>query len=409
MGGSCAKNTNTEKSVYKTPKEAQSDSEGYINKKLQQIYAELLLEKQEGGNLVMSPASILVAFATLAEGLSGTRKQECIDVFGFDCVDILPGNLLAYIQKLMKSGSGGGGGYLTMANSLWVPSGYPLTSSYQGISTSKYCSEIRSVNFSDQAKTVSEINQWVSMKTGNLIQNLLSSCNPNTALLIINTILFKGVWKKKFDKNLTKVRDFYLEKGLGSVKANFMHQEASFGYRATEDHTYVSIPYANSSIYFVACLPTEERKNDPGVHSRVSDKQLKTACILGKDIEAGFGPKVRLFLPKFSIDIEVDFVSILKTLGMTELFKPDDHDEDFSKISAVRGLFVSSVKHRARIEVDEEGTVATAATAVAVVFRSLPPPPKTVVFDRPFSFYLYDLENEFILFSGVVKNPASSS
>jgi serpin B len=71
-------------------------------------------------------------------------------------------------------------------------------------------------------------------------------------------------------------------------------------------------------------------------------------------------------------------------------------------------LWLSRVLHRATIHVDEQGTVATAATAAMGTFGG--PPPSTPVFraDHPFVFLIRDTHTGNILFVGrlVEPNPA---
>ena len=78
---------------------------------------------------------------------------------------------------------------------------------------------------------------------------------------------------------------------------------------------------------------------------------------------------------------------------------------DFSGM-AKEGLMISSVIHKAYIDVSEEGTEAAAATGAVISTLSYHPVP-TVVFnaDRPFIFVIRDNATGCILFMGKVVNP----
>lgn len=70
-------------------------------------------------------------------------------------------------------------------------------------------------------------------------------------------------------------------------------------------------------------------------------------------------------------------------------------------------LCVGVVIHKAVIEVDEKGTEAAAATAVAMVMccsNVLPPPDIIVTLNRPFAFWL-STEDDVTLFAGVCSEP----
>jgi len=62
------------------------------------------------------------------------------------------------------------------------------------------------------------------------------------------------------------------------------------------------------------------------------------------------------------------------------------------------------VIHKTRLEVDEEGTTAAAATGVRMGPASVPVV-KTLVFNRPFALLLCDTQTNAILFAGVVYQP----
>jgi serpin B len=81
---------------------------------------------------------------------------------------------------------------------------------------------------------------------------------------------------------------------------------------------------------------------------------------------------------------------------------------DFSVMGS-KQFFIGEVIHKTRLEVDEEGTVAAAATAVQMragsAMRRQPPPLKTLVFNRPFVILIGDSSTGALIFAGVVENP----
>ncbi len=78
---------------------------------------------------------------------------------------------------------------------------------------------------------------------------------------------------------------------------------------------------------------------------------------------------------------------------------------DFSGLS--EGLFISKVAHKAVIEINEEGTEASAATAVIMMRRCavLHQDPKEFNCNRPFIFFIHDNQYHEILFVGKYQNP----
>ena len=78
---------------------------------------------------------------------------------------------------------------------------------------------------------------------------------------------------------------------------------------------------------------------------------------------------------------------------------------DFSGITGAKDLFISDVIHQAYIDVNEQGTEAAAATAIAMEMTSMPGDTIEIKFDRPFIYLIYDQTTETIVFMGRVLAP----
>ena len=125
-------------------------------------------------------------------------------------------------------------------------------------------------------------------------------------------------------------------------------------------------------------------------------------------LEAIFGElsraQVQLAMPKFEFEAAFSLEEHLRALGMDLAFEPGL--ADFSGMDGLRDLFISDVLHKAFISVDEAGTEAAAATAVVIRETSAPGNVVDLVIDRPFLFYIHDLETGAILFAGRVVDPS---
>ena len=127
--------------------------------------------------------------------------------------------------------------------------------------------------------------------------------------------------------------------------------------------------------------------------------------------------EVKLFLPRFRMTWEpVGLRTELCALGMPLAFTR--FQADFSGINGHEpphedSLFISSLFHKAFVEVNEEGTEAAAATAVGMDMLSALPskPPPVPVFraDHPFLFAIRDRKSSAILFLGRVADPTRES
>jgi serine protease inhibitor len=114
---------------------------------------------------------------------------------------------------------------------------------------------------------------------------------------------------------------------------------------------------------------------------------------------------VILSLPRFHLNTQVELTDVLKGLGMPTAFSDA---ANFSRITTAVGLKIGFVKHVADFTVDEEGTVAAAATVVGIVKTSGPGRPVDAVrfnANRPFLFFLRDDQTGAVLFAGRVADP----
>ena len=111
---------------------------------------------------------------------------------------------------------------------------------------------------------------------------------------------------------------------------------------------------------------------------------------------------LRLTLPKFEAEWHGELQDILSALGLDLAFTPGA--ADFSRMGDdPDGYFLSRVIHAAKIEVNEKGTEAEAATMVDAVGAGAPveePQGIQLDFDRPFLYGIVDRENGVPLFLG---------
>jgi len=107
-----------------------------------------------------------------------------------------------------------------------------------------------------------------------------------------------------------------------------------------------------------------------------------------------------IFLPKFKLTNDLTLNGTLSALGMGIAFDPNQ--ADFSRMHTPPELFISEVKHKTYVDVNEEGTEAAAVTSVSMGVTSAPP---TLVVNRPFIFALRENLSGTILFMGVIRDP----
>ena len=112
--------------------------------------------------------------------------------------------------------------------------------------------------------------------------------------------------------------------------------------------------------------------------------------------------EVGLLLPRFKAEWGVtSLMPHLRALGVAAAFDPKARG--FSRMSNDPKLHIDDVLHKATIEVNEEGTVAAAATAVTVFLSH----PITIPmhFNRPFVMLVVHRPSAVPLFAGRFNHP----
>src|SRR5262249_34696462 len=153
---------------------------------------------------------------------------------------------------------------------------------------------------------------------------------------------------------------FHLENGE-TVQANFMNQTASFGYNESESVRILEMKYAGGAVAFDILLP----KSPEGV----VDFEAENVNSLIGNME---NRTMQDLIPQFHAESEFSLVDTLSRLGMPSAF--NDGSADFSGIDGRRDLVISDVRHKAFVDVTEEGTEAAAATGIAIGVTSVQVP-----------------------------------
>jgi serine protease inhibitor len=346
-------------------------------------------------NYMISPLSISLALAMTANGAKNNTLDEMLNVMGFENSDIDDFNeffrLIVYeLLNLDNKVT------LTIANSIWYRDSFAPLQSFLDTNEEYYNAEISALDFS-HTDAVNIINQWVSDATNRKIGGIIQSIPNDVLMYLINAIYFYGQWQYEFDKSQTKERDFYLSSGE-SIKVTMMEMEADLKYFDAGNMQMIEIPYGKGNFVMNVILPP----------NGVSPTQLLSDFDYSSWAEWTSGlyeKEVVLYMPKFKFEYSKSLVSALQSLGMIDLF--NEIASDLSGINGTGGLFVSDVKHKTFIDVNEEGTEAAAVTATEVGTTSVNPDmPIYINLNRPFVFIIREISTEVILFAGVVSDPS---
>ena len=340
-------------------------------------------------NVFISPLSIFMALAMTKSGAGGATRdamRQALSVPPELSDDQLRGSSSALLNVLQAER----GAELSIANGLWSDRSMPMSKDFVKRCKSSYQADLISLDF-QKPDAANEIEKWVQEKTHGKITGLVSpEALLNTRALLTNAVYFHGKWAHQFPKNETAPQSFHLASG-GEKKVQMMHQSSLAGaYRKGDGFEAAALDYRESHIRLYAILPSPGTGPEQAL-AKVSMQQLQAS--------AGH-VELDLRMPRFTLDYKEELQDVLSGMGMGAAFRPD---ADFAPMSPA-GFFIGGVVHKTRLEVDEEGTTAAAATAVKMAPSSVPVV-KTLVFDRPFALLLCDTQTNAVLFAGVVYEP----
>ncbi|NXK61789.1 A1AT protein, partial [Sylvietta virens] len=384
--------------------QSQADAENLPHVKLAPSNADFafklykqMRDESDNSNIFFSPLSISTAFAMLTLGARSSTRRELHQGLAFNLTQIEEQEIHEGFQRILQLlNDPHREVQLNMGNALFVNNQVELLQNFLDHVTNFYHAEAVSSNFQDPPEAVREINKYVETKTHGKIVDLVKSLEPETMMVLINYIFFRGSWERPFSSLNTRDDDFFLD-AKNSVKVKMMHQNKGFNVHRDEMLScwVVEIPYkGNVTSLFV--LP------DEGTMKQVEDALLKET--VSHWLRSFEKRNIYLDLPKFSISGSYDVKSLFQKMGVTEVFSDQ---ADLSGVAKNLLLKVSKAVHKATVDVRENGTEAAAVTVMEIAPMSLPfPPPPHITFNRPFLMFIIDKTTDGMLFLGKIVNPA---
>ena len=361
------------------------------------LFGEIARQASPDSNLFISPLSAAMALGMAYDGAAGTTQaemQRALELTGMTLDDVNQSyrSLIALLRGLDP------GVAFTLANSVWYRPSLTLTPEYLAAARTYFDARVQSLDFASPAAAPT-INGWVNDQTSGKIPAIVSDPVPDDVVAyLINAIYFKGDWTMQFDPARTKPGPFTLANGAQTSVPMMTHgRTVTIGLLHDGDVTVLDLPYSARAFTMTIALPREPGGIDSLVAGLTEERWNRWTAALDS-------VALEVHLPKFTLTYELTMNAALKALGMPSAFCDSGHG-DFARMNPTGQLCITDVRHKAFVDVNEEGTEAAAATAVGIGIVSLPP---SVVVDRPFVFAIRERLSGTILFLGRVMNPAGT-
>ncbi len=391
------------------------------------LFRQLMQKK----NPVISPVSVYLTLAMAGCGANGTTRTEFVDVLGED--------MTALSEDLMKTFSVKGDWLnLSVANSAWIDQRFIIHPAWADTIQSLMKTEIFKADLS-ACETMDKMNHWIATQTNGLVPQLLTEPLEPKGLLrlaLFNTVYFQGKWESPFEPFNTHKEVFYLRDGQNdnwdkqsqhrTVQVDMMRDRtANVTYLYNDFAEGVLLPYRmnqsdqnkHTGFHVFECLDTYKKRVDKGLglialkpkhYSSIRDVCSRlSGCAVHEMLSNRQIELADLKIPRFKAAFDVDFIESLTKVGLTECFDMNRADLSLLGKDAETDdiLYVSLVRQKAVLAVDEDGTEAAAVTELLGCLRAMTDPQKQLYFNEPFLYIIMDLEKELPLFIGILDDP----
>ncbi|XP_072933677.1 uncharacterized protein [Epargyreus clarus] len=349
--------------------------------------------EDNSGNVMISPASIKSTLAMILEGARGNTESEIRSALRLSPnKEEYREQLNLYLSLLMSNKTGT---LLHNANAVFVSNKLQLKRDYELMLRKVYHSEVRFADFKNPIAVADLINGWTSANTNAHITHVVGpgDISATSDMVLTNAMFFRGTWQRAFDPRHTQ-KDCFFSKGTCiDVAMMFLSCELNYTYVDNLRAHAVELPYQGRRYSMILLVPQDR----DGLASVIRDLPYMSLPQISQLLQPS---DVFLYMPKFTVDYNENMVAALKRMEINTLFSKD---ADLSGMYENGSPTVNSVLHKVQMTVDEQGTVAAAATAAMVI----PLIDKEIQLrvDRPFLFFIRDNDLGLVLFEGKIENP----
>ena len=358
---------------------------------------------------MFSPASISAVFAVTHAGASGETAEELRAAFHFPGD---PDTLHAGFSTLLDAWRTREGIELAVANRLFGQQSLGFRPSFIELS-GRYGAPLETMPlWDDPAGSVEAINKWVAAETRESITDILppgslaaQGVGADLPLLVlVNAVYLDAKWASPFDDH--DEREFYTPEGAQTIM--MIAQTSAFAYGRDPEFgvDFVDLPYVDDRMSMLLVRPVA-RDGLPEVEAGLDAEALARWA---REVNQAEPERVHITMPKFETEFGLSLPSVLAELGVERAFAAQ-HAQFDAMVESRESMpmpYLRDTFHKARIAVDDERTVASAATATfwaGVYGGAIQAPPIEFMVDRPFLYFVRDRQSGAVLFMGRVNHP----
>jgi len=365
--------------------------------------------KDETGNSLFSPMSILTTMNMILLGTQGETKMEILNALGYPRYTA---QVHQQFQQIIDSMNHDIGVTVSTSNALFTQVNFPVRPSYVEELRRLYGDDVDIVplDFAFRPRTtLRRMNGFVASNTRNMIRNMFTQpIDAGTKAVISNCIYFNGSWEYEFlfEPGIEEGRNASFHTFSGDTQVTYMSAKLDFPYYRDDalGMEILSLPYEHdarneeiSEAHMFLIRPTR-----PGLEAFQALEQAFTALQF-QDIFQKMEPAyAEIELPRMTMEFQANLKHVLADIGIHKVFSGNS-SRDFSPFTEAWDRFsLDTLQHKAVLKITEKGTEAAAATAALQFYLG---PMFTITFDRPFFLFIYDALNKVVIFWGRVVHP----
>ncbi|XP_013878116.1 protein Z-dependent protease inhibitor [Austrofundulus limnaeus] len=340
-------------------------------------------------NVVLSPFSLSAGMLALLSATNGPTRDQLLQGLTLTGLDpetipdqfqtlknlVLPGQLSSNLQTAMA---------------VFPSQNLQVSESYQQLVQTKFDGVVQSLSYNVPSEAVGTINRWVQDQMGDEFQDLLSTMDPQTQLLIATAARLQTQFDPPFNSSFTQDERFYVDRyHVVMVPMMFRADKYFLAYDGLVKAGVLKLPMADGAAMLVV-LP-DDGVDLTTVEEEVTFEKIQTW------IQQLKKTKLEVQLPRFLLERSYTLKDVLQTLDIVTVFQDD---ADISNMGEIRGAKLSQVHHKSVVTVNEN--LADVSISGSRLFST---PPPRLTFNRPFVFIIYQEATRGLLFMGRVTNP----
>ena len=353
------------------------------------LYKAICQGENADKSIIVSPFSATYLMGMLNDGAAGKTAEEITTALGFGGKQSVNDFCKAMIEQIPEVDPSVS---LTNANCVVVNERQNIELKDQFVSdiSNYYKGEVMKLDFSS-SNALKAVNNWSNKHTSGMIPKLMDQLNEDAALMLMNAISFKATWTEKFDEKDTQTETFTKEDGT-TQSVQMMHRHAIARVGEETDCYTLLLPYGSGDKWGMTIFLPKEGKT-------VRDVIIDMSKWLPYNYGSASPMDVDIKLPRFESSYKADVKSALQKMGVLSVF--DANKADLSLISENRNLYVYKITQTAAIEVNEEGTKASAVTVAGADIADLFLGEKVCFYaNTPFVYMIREASSGAVFFIG---------